>query len=279
MSAAVASFTGIDTSAKWLALAGVAVLQIVFARYLVQFVLTTTYALTREGLGSLRSAAPALQVARSLSLLGATAFNFLALQHLPLTLTITIFFAQPMVISLLAIPILGERIGPRRFAAIGVAFGGVLIVVQPWGASFHPAIFYSLLALVSGSMYFVLTRKMAGIERNLTAQVWTSAIATFAIAPFAFTVWVTPSEPLVWVVLGVIGLFGTVGHLFATSALRFADASTLAPVVYEQLLYATIASWVIFGTWPTIWTAVGGAIIMASGLYIWRREAQLARRR
>ncbi|WP_344842778.1 DMT family transporter [Celeribacter arenosi] len=275
MSVAVACFTGIDTSAKWLVLAGIPVLQVVFCRYIVHFVIALTYALATEGSSVLKSANPRIQILRSLALLGATAFNFFALQYLPITITISIFFAQPMVIALLAIPILGERIGIRRFTAILVAFLGVVVVIQPWGAAFHPALFFSILALVSGSIYFVLTRKLAGVEKNVTSQIWTSAIASVAIAPFALSIWVAPQSFGVWVMLVVIGLFGLSGHILATAAFRFASATTLAPVVYEQLFYGTLVGWVIFGTWPTVWTVVGAAIIIASGIYIWRREAAL----
>lgn len=278
MSFAVLCFTCIDTSAKWLILGGLPAIQVVFTRYLGHFVLATGVSLVRDGPSVLGSANPRIQLLRSLALLGSTIFNFSALQYLPITLTTAIFFSQPMVVSLMAIPVLGEKVGLRRMMAIFVGFLGVLVVVQPWGAAFHPAVFFSLGALTCASAYFVLTRKLAGTESNSTSQIWASGLATAALLPFALHIWVWPETPGQWVFMIVIGLFGAVGHVFATAAHRLADASTLAPIVYEQVFFVTIAGWLVFGSLPTHWTAIGCAIIVGSGFYIWQRERVLRKR-
>ena len=272
MAAGVVCFTCIDTSAKWLILPGLPALQVVFARYAGHLALSLLAFLPREGAGAFRSRRPGLQLLRSLFLLMSTGLNFAALAHLPITLTTTIMFAGPIVVSLLSVPVLGERVGARRLAAVVVGFGGVVIAARPWGAGFHPAILFSLGGLVSASLYFVLTRLLAGVETNATSQIWSSGLATAAIAPFALDGWVWPETGAGYAVLLGIGAFGALGHSLATVAHRFADASILAPMFYAQLPFAAVAGVVVFATWPTAWTLAGAAVIAGSGLYIWRRE-------
>ncbi|MEO1329307.1 MAG: DMT family transporter [Pseudomonadota bacterium] len=270
---AVSFFTCIDTSAKWLiSVAALPALQVVFARYAGHFVLAVAVYAPMEGADAFRSNAPLKQFLRSSFLLGSTVLNFLALQHLPITLTTTIMFAGPIVVTFLAIPLLGEKVGLRRIIAVCVGFIGVLVVIRPWGADFNPATLFSLGALFLASLYFVMTRMLAGVESNATSQIWSSGIATLAIAPMAVPLWVWPESPLTALILTLIGVFGAVGHIAATYAHRMADASVLAPVIYVQILLVAFASWLVFATLPTLWTLGGGVIIIGSGLYIWWRE-------
>lgn len=272
MASAIFLFTLIDTSAKWLMLAGLPALQIVFSRYVGAFLTVLIFFIPRHGMGEFRSNRPWIQVLRALALLGSTVFNFLALRYLPITLTIAMFFAVPIVVTLLSIPILGEKVGLRRFLAVLTGFIGVLVIVQPWGAQFHWAVFLSIGALFSASIYFVLTRLLAGIDNNSTSQLWTNGLATLALAPIALQDTVWPENTLNMLVFLFIGFLGGVSHILATLAYRFAQASVLAPVIYVQVIYATAAGYLVFNTLPTIWTAIGTAIIIASGVYIWQRE-------
>lgn len=277
MALAVVFFTLIDSSAKWLMLTGLPALQVVFCRYAGAFVFSLLVFLPREGLVAFRSARPGLQALRAVLLLGSTVLNFMALFYLPITVTTTINFAGPIVVTLLSIPLLGEQVGIRRIAAVCTGFVGVLVVMQPWGAEFHPAMLLNLGALSFAGLYFVLTRKLAGIESNSTAQLWSTGFATCAMAPFALGLWTWPTTAWDFTVMLAIGCFGALGHICATSAHRLADASILAPVVYIQLLLAALAGILFFDTWPTFWLLVGGAIIIGSGLYIWQRERQKGR--
>ena len=272
MALAVLFFTCIDTSAKWLIIAGFPVFQIVFARYAGHLIYTLALYLPQEGISIFKSNSPGKQFLRSSFLLCATSLNFQALKYLPITLTTTIMFAGPIVITLLAVPLLSEKVGIHRVLAVCTGFLGVLVVIQPWGTAFHPAMFFSLAALVSASLYFIMTRMLAGIESNATQQVWASALATIALSPFAWHVWVWPETSGQWIVLCAIGCFGALGHISATTAHRWAEASILAPLVYSQVFWAVLVGILIFDTYPTVWTLGGGAIVVAAGLYIWQRE-------
>ena len=275
MSLEVVFFNCIDTSAKRLTIAGLPVIQIVFIRYFGHLVYALAIYVPQEGWDAFRSNAPFRQILRSVFLFGSTVLNFTALKYLPITVTTTIAFAGPIVVTVLAIPILGEKVGLRRFIAVCTGFLGVLVVVQPWGTEFHPAMFFSLGALFSAALYFIMTRMLAGIETNAVQQVWSTLLASVVLFPFALPVWVWPETSLQWTVAAAIGAFGAGGHIVATIAHRWADASILAPLIYTQIFLAAVAGILVFDTWPTIWTLGGGLIIIAAGLYIWQRERTL----
>ena len=274
MTVGVVFLTLIDTSAKWLVLAGLPVFQVVFVRSLVHFMLALAVALPSEGTDALRSNAPVKQVLRAVFLLIGTMFLVLGLKYLDITVNTSIMFAIPICVTLLAIPILGEKVGIHRIIAVLVGFGGILVVMQPWGAGFHPAMFLSIGAVLMSSLYFVMTRLLAGVDSNSTTQLWSSGIASICLLPFALAEWVWPAGAIDWMFFALVGVFGAVAATLITAAHRYADASILSPMIYTQLMFATIAGVLVFGTWPTLWTLVGAVIVIGSGVYIWFREGR-----
>jgi drug/metabolite transporter (DMT)-like permease len=266
--AAVALFASLDTTAKWLIGSGLAALQVAFVRYAGHLLATLAVTLPKKGLGVLRSVNPRLQLLRSLCLLGSTGLNFVALGYLPLTTVTAIMFASPVIVTLLAVPLLGEKVGPMQFIAILLGFAGVLIVVSPWNAHLHWAIFLSLGSCMCTSLYFILSRMLA-TESTATQQIWASGIATLALAPLAYLQWQQPADGLVVLMMGLIGLFGASSHSLVTLAHRMADASVLAPVVYVQLLFASIAGYLVFHQVPGASTLLGALVIIAGGALLW----------
>jgi len=268
-------FTGIDTSAKWLVLAGMAPLQVVFVRYAGHAVLSLLLAFPREGRAMFHSRNLKLELLRGFFLLGSTICNFTAVKYLSLTFTTAIFFTTPLVVCALSIPLLGERVGPRRWAAIVVGLVGVLVAIRPWGADVHWAIFFSLGAVTMASFYFVLTRKLAGVDSAATQQVYSAGLATVLMAPVALMDWSWPVDAVSWAAFCLIGVFGWGGHQLLVVAHRCAPASTLSPFIYVQIVYMTASSWIIFHQPPEGRHIAGAAIILCSGLYIWMRERTL----
>ena len=263
-----------DTSAKLLVTAAVPALQVAFLRYLVHFCWVMGLYLPKHGTTVFISNAPKLQAIRAMCLLTGTIFNFTALQYLPLTTAIAIFFAAPFVVCLLSIPILGEKVGIKRFSAVLVGFIGVLIIVSPWDDQFDIHILLSICALMGASGYFVMSRKIAGLDSNAVAQAFTSGFATIALAPFVLTYWTWDLSPISWSLALLIGSLGMLGHSVLTKAHQYAEASVLAPMVYSQILYITFFSWLFFNSIPTGSTIIGTLIIVASGIYIWYRETR-----
>ena len=276
MLVALFGFTGIDTCAKWLVLQGLPTAEVVFVRYLVHLFLVIAFALPL-GERFLRTAHPRPVLVRGAFLLFSTVLNFAALGYLPLTTTAAIFFSSPLWVCLLSIPLLGEEVGPRRWAAMAVGFFGVLVVTRPWAGPIHWAVLLSLGAAVCGAFYSILTRKLAGRDSTTTQQLYAALIATIGTAPLALPVWVWPSDWRSWVAFFAIGGFGWAGHQVLIIAHRFAPASTLAPISYAQMVYMIASSWLIFAQPPDAWVLTGAAIVAASGLYIWLRERALSR--
>ncbi|MEM9059268.1 MAG: DMT family transporter [Pseudomonadota bacterium] len=275
MMLAFACFTVLDTSAKLLVTEGMSPLMAAFARYAVHLGIVAALILPTQGTESLRSAAPGPEIIRGLCLGGSTILNFFAVRYLPLTLTSTIFFMIPIFICALSIPLLGEKVGVRRWSAIAVGFCGILVVTRPWAGDFHWAMLISLGAAFFAAIYTVLTRRLAGVDSTNTQQLYSGLVATVLLIPLAILNWELPQTPLAWALFGAMGLMGWFGHQMLTTAHRFAPAAALAPFIYVQLLYMTASSWLVFNQPPTIWIALGAPIVIASGIYIWWRERHL----
>jgi drug/metabolite transporter (DMT)-like permease len=276
MLVATLMFTGIDTCAKWLVEAGMPPMAVVFIRYFVHMLLAAALFFPSMGRELFSTERPWLEFARGMSLLVGTILNFTAIKYLPLTLTAAIFFTVPLWVCALSIPLLGERVGWRRWAAILVGFCGALITTQIWSVNFHWAAFLSIFTALCASLYAILTRKLAGVDSTATQQFYAAAICSVGIAPMAFLEWQWPVTQIGWTVFALIGVFGWAGHHLLTVAHRFAPASTLAPFMYIQMFYMTASSWIIFHTPPDIWVIAGSLLVLASGLFIWLREKQLS---
>jgi drug/metabolite transporter (DMT)-like permease len=277
MMLAFLSFIFIDVSAKWLTGKDFQPLQVAFIRYAGHLIASIVIFFPSGGWTIFQSNAPKLQTTRAIFLLLSTVCNFAALVYLPLTITVPIMFASPLVVCLLSIPFLGEKVGMRRLAAVFVGFLGVLVIAQPGGSQFHWAMAFSVAALMSASGYFIMTRMLAGTDDNPVSQIYASGVATLLLLPVGIYFWQWPTTLTDTLVMLGIGLFGAFGHSLLTVAHRYAPASTLAPLVYVQILYVSILSWIVFGQAPTAVTLAGAAIIIGSGLYIWLRERRLSR--
>lgn len=272
---AVVLFAVVDTSAKWLILTGIPALTVVFVRYLGHLVLILALTLPRDGLKAFRSVNPRLQFYRSLCLLGSSLFNFLALSYLPLAVAISIMFAGPIFVTLLSMQVLGEPVTRARLAAVALGFLGVLVVVQPWGAAFNPAMLISIAAMLCASMYFILTRRLAD-ESTVTHQIWSGGVATVVLLPILFLHWEWPQGALEWAVFVLIGPVALMAHTLVVQAHQRARASVLAPVVYLQLIFVSITGYLVFGDIPGLSVIMGGGIIVAAGL--WLRQIERAAR-
>ena len=269
-------FTGIDSCAKAL-VQTLPAFEVVFFRYLGHLAIVSAFFLPSQGFGLLKANRTKTQIARASILMVGTALNFFAVGYLPLAVTSAIFFLSPLMICALSVPFLGERVGPRRWTAILIGFLGVLVIVRPGGGDLHWAWLLSLGATLCASGYMMLTRVLAGEDTTETSQLYASFIPACAMLPLAIGVWVWPQGWLEITLVCLIGVFGWAGHQFATTAHRFAPASTLAPFVYTQILWMTGAGYLFFNTVPDIWVYVGAGIVIASGLYVWLRERQLGR--
>lgn len=267
----------LDVSAKWLSVEGIPTSEIVFVRYGMHMVLLLLLFLPVTGRNLFRTNNLKLEILRGACLLGTTGLNFLAMRYLPLTVTSAVMFTSPLIVCALSGPLLGESVGWRRWLAIGVGFVGILIIVRPGSEAFQPAALLSLGCALFLALFSILTRKLAGVDAALTQQFYAGGTPIILLLPFAFTDWVWPSQPISWVAFFIMGAAGLGGHFLNSVAHRFATPAMLAPFSYLSLLYLSMASWLVFNQPPDQWFVLGAAIIIASGLYIWLRERQLAK--
>ena len=277
MLVANAFFAMNDTSVKWLSLAGLPALQLAFMRYATHLVLSTGPMLGRDHSGW---TAPwplsGLMLLRGALLLVSTITNFVALRYLDLTTIAAITFSSPILVSALAVPLLGERVGPLRWGAIAVGFLGVLVVVRPWDAAFHWAMLLSLLSALALSLFSILTRQLAGVAAPRTMQLYAGLVGTALLAPFMFWVWEMPASPFEWALMIGFGGLAWTGHHFFSHAHGYAPASVLMPFSYAFLIYMAATGFVVFGTVPDATTILGAMVIAAAGLFIWWRERRIA---
>jgi drug/metabolite transporter (DMT)-like permease len=266
-------FALVDTSAKYLVLLGIPVIQIAFFRYVVHFVLVLVL-IGRGGVAWHRFATGHvwLVLLRSALLVSATVLNFFVLRYLSLTLVSAIMFSAPIFVCALSPTLLGERVGLWRWIAIFIGFCGVLVVVRPFGEDFHWAVILPIVNSLTMALYSILTRRLAGVVATETMQLYSGGMGTVLLLPFAVSNWHTPEGGLSWILLFGLGLFGWGGHELLTRAHGFAPANTLMPYTYSFMIYLTITGYLVFGDIPDQWTLIGAAIIIMSGLIIWWRE-------
>lgn len=273
MCVALVLFSCLDATAKYLANRDqLPVAEIVWLRFLGQttYMVAIYWAFRLPAL--LKTVQLKAQLFRSTLMLGTTAFNFLALRHLQLDQTITIVFLTPLVVALLAGPVLGEWVGWRRMVAIIVGFGGILIAVRPGLTTIHPAIGWSVLSMLAYAAFMLVTRRIAGNDPPFVTLFYSMLVGTVAAAPLALHDWVPPADWSVWLKLASLGALGGTGHFLFIHAYRLAPASTVAPFLYFQLIAMVSLGYLVFDHVPDAWQLAGTLVVVASGVYLFHRE-------
>ncbi|MGA7072453.1 DMT family transporter [Bradyrhizobium sp.] len=246
-------------------------IEIAWIRFLVFAAIMVPAMVPGSPLFALRTQRPRLQVTRGMALLGSSLLFISGLRFLPIAEASATSFVSPLFVTALSIFFLGEKVGLRRWFATAVGLLGVLIVLRPGTSAFHPAAFFPVVSAFAWACTLILTRKMSGQERTVVTMTYSSIVGFAVLCALVPLVWVTPS----WhdILLGlIIGVASTAGQWIVVLAFRYADASVLAPFSYVQLLWVTFLGFVIFGEVPDVWTVVGAAFIVASGLYTAHRE-------
>ncbi len=270
MIGAVATFTVIDACAKYLLASAVPPMMVVFARYSLSL-LYVLGLMWWTGTLTFKSHHPKLQVLRGVLLFASTLMNFIALQYLRLDQTSAIFFSNPLWVCALSPFLLGERVGPRRWAAVVIGFLGVLLIIRPGADGFHWAMLLSVTVAIITALYQIITRKIGGRDPALVSLLLPSMVGTALAMPMGIANWHVPAWGLVALML-LMGIAGGIGHHMLIKAHTMAPAPTLAPFVYTQIVWMIIVGFVVFGDVPDIYTLVGASIVVSSGLYVYYRE-------
>jgi len=271
MLATMFCFISLDTMMKYL-MESYSLVQVTWARFFFASVVAVVACGPRIG-GLAVSRHPKQQLLRSVFLMSTTGLFNAGIRTVPLATATTIMFLNPVLVTVLAIPLLGEKVGLQRWIGVMLGFLGAVVVVRPWqeelGAHGLGDMFL-LAAAVLNANYQILTRRVRG-DNPLTSLLYTAtagAVVTSLLVPWF---WQWP-KPLDWLLLMATGLAGGLGHLFLIRAFRAAPASVVAPFSYSSLVWATGFGFVIWGDWPDLWTWAGAALIIGSGLYIFSRE-------
>ena len=244
--------------------------QVVWARYAFQMLLVVL--LLRGRLPRVMAARGLkLQLGRSLLLLCSTALFFSGLRVIPLADANAIMFVGPLLVTALSMPLLGERVGPRRWAGVAIGFMGALIIIRPGAAVMHEAVLLPLGAACTYALYEITTRRLSRTDRAVTTLAYSAligALATSLAVPF---VW-KPPDATGWLLMAAMGTVAGSAHFALIKAFEAAPAATVSPFGYTTLIWATVYGFVLFGDLPDAWTVSGALVIVVSGLYIFRRE-------
>ncbi len=263
-------FAGMDALGKHLT-GLVPVLQVVWGRYFFQTLFVSGYLAATSGTSFLKPRRPVLQVLRGFAILAATICMYEALAFVPLADATAVLFFAPILVTLFSVAFLGERIGIHRIAAVLAGFGGMLLILRPGFSDIHPALVLVLVAAVFNATYLLLTRRLAGTEDAAATQFNTTAVGAAVMTLVVLPTWETPS-PLGFALLAAAGGAGSLGHFILVKAFASAPASLLSPFLYSQVIAAGLLSVLLFGDALRATTLVGTAILVLSGLYIWKRE-------
>lgn len=271
MLGAMAVLPFLDVVAKTLGQQGMPILQIVWARMAFGAALTLPATLRHGGPAAIRPDRPAYHTLRAALLIAATFLFFSALTYLPIADALAIFFVQPLILTAISPFVLGEKVGPRRWAAVAVGFAGTLVIIRPGFTEPNPGTLLALGAGASLALYFAMTRRISGSAPAMVTTFHTSLMGTLITTALVLTVWEPPTATQ-WALLLLIGLIATVGHYLIVRAYDYAEASLLAPLAYTEMVMATLLGWWFFGDFPDGWTFFGVAILIACATYISVRE-------
>ncbi|SEQ75562.1 Permease of the drug/metabolite transporter (DMT) superfamily [Azotobacter beijerinckii] len=261
---ATALFAGHDTLSKHLG--GIyPVVMVVWARYAVHSLLMLGLFAPRHGRALLRSRRPGLQLARALCLLGSSLLFTAGLRFIPLAEATAVNFLAPLLVAALSAPLLGERVTPAQWLAVGVSFVGILCIVRPGSELFDPAILLTMGSACCFAGYHLITRKLSGIDDARTSNCLTGLLNCLALSALLPFFWTTPRLEHALLALGM-GSFAMLGHLLLTHAYRHAAPTLLAPFSYAQIVFAGLVGYLLFGNLPDAFAQLGMALICASGL-------------
>lgn len=221
-----------------------------------------------------RTSRPVIQALRGVLLAAEICVMVTGFTILGLVESHAVFAAYPLMVAALSGPILGERVGWRRWVAIGVGFIGVLFILKPGLGVFNPAAIIPLIAAVMFATYGLLTRYVARFDRTETSFFWTGTVGAIAITAVGIWFW----EPMTgsdWIWMGALCMTGSLGHWLLIRCYEVAEASAVQPFAYFQMVFAAAVGITVFGEALEPNVLIGACIVVAAGLFtLWRERQQ-----
>jgi drug/metabolite transporter (DMT)-like permease len=270
MSAAMLIIPGVDGLAKHLS-GFYSPLMIGWCSFLAASVLVTPIALRQHGRAIFPQDRRGLHLLRVVFLLLAATLYYMAVARIPLATAVSAYFIGPIVASVLAVAVLGEKFTPAKLISLGLGVAGALVILQPGGAPPDPGL---LLAFASGfafACFQVTTRKIAGGAGPFQTLAFQYLVGLVLLAPQAALNWTTPALEHLWL-FAAMGTIGVATHILAVLAYRRAEATTLAPLSYLELLGSTAIGFLVFGDVPGGPIILGAALIVCAGMILLPRK-------
>jgi drug/metabolite transporter (DMT)-like permease len=220
------------------------------------------------------SRAPGLQILRGLLLAGEVCVLILAFVLLGLVESHAVFTCYPLLVAALSGPVLGEKVGWRRWTAIGIGFAGVLIILQPGLRVFSPAAVLPLFAALLFALYGLLTRYVARSDSAAVSFFWSGLVAAIVVTPLGLWHWQAMSLPD-WGWMLVLCCTAALAHYLLIRAYEVAEASAVQPFAYLQLVFASALGIMLFGETLRTNVALGAAVVVGAGLFtLWRERVR-----
>ncbi|MSO93750.1 MAG: DMT family transporter [Rhodospirillales bacterium] len=248
--------------------------EIVCVRALFIFIPLALFARAEGGLHVLRTRTPGGQALRALFVIASNVLFVLAIRFLPLTEAVTLTFTSPFFASALAFFMLGERVGWRRWAAVGAGFVGVAVILRPTPGTFQLAALIPLAFALVSALRDVFTRRVSFSDRPIATLFYSTlavAVAGGFSAPFGWVA-IPPGDLALFAIAGV--LYG-LGDYLMIQSFRYGEVATVMPFKYTFVLWTLFYDFVLWGAVPDRYLIAGSALIIGSGLYILRREHKL----
>ncbi|HSW14286.1 MAG TPA: DMT family transporter [Solimonas sp.] len=259
-------FACMDTTVKYLT-ARYPVPAVAALRYMVHGLLMVVLLAPTEGRRLVQTQRTGWVLVRALCLAGATLFMGLALQRMPVAETTAMVFISPLLVVLVAGPLLGEKVGPFDWIAALLGFLGILLIARPGGATDVAGVLYALGAAAVMTGYQLLSRTLAATERTIAMLFHTALLGSLLFGLALPWSWQGPLPPLPHVGLFlIVGACGGMGHYLFTAAYRQTPASALAPLTYVQLLWAVLLGWLVFDHVPDALSVAGMCVVTACGI-------------
>jgi drug/metabolite transporter (DMT)-like permease len=247
------------------------VAQTLWVRYVIYALFALLIARPKGIRAMFRAKRPRLQVWRSLLALVENAVFFWAFAYLPLAETHAIGATSPLIVIVMAAPLLGEKVGLHRWLAVLIGFVGVLLIVRPGFAEVSWPLALPVAGALMWGAYQIMLRMSAREDSPETTLLWSAFVGLAAISLVAPFQW-EAAGAFEWILLLAIGVLGSLCHYGLIRALDYAHASAMQPYSYTLLVWAAIMGFLVFGDIPAVWTFVGGALVVLGGLYSWHRD-------
>lgn len=270
-------FSLADGFGKWFGMAGYHTTQIVFFRYLFGLA-PVAIVIWYEGVSALKTQRPFAHVMRGMMMFCALSLFFRGLRDVPLAEGVAVAFSAPLFVTAMSVPMLGEKVGLQRWAAVLVGFVGMLVMLRPGSAAFHFDSLYILASAFCFALVMLFTRRFSRTETNASMYTFSTITAGLCTVPFLTVTWITPQDGHWWMFV-MLGLIGGVASFFMIIAYRNAPAAVNAPFDYTALIWAAIVGWLVWQETPDSMVLLGALIVVAAGVFITYRETRKERQK